>query len=333
MKMKLKKEEKCMMKKAGIMVCSILLVFGLVNSVLAKSYAGKKVLFIDSYHQGYAWSDGIERGIKKGLEGTGVELKVIRLDTKRNTSDAFIKEAGEKAKAVIETFKPDVVIAADDNATKSVILPFFKDGNLPFVFCGLNWDAGRYGFPCKNVTGMVEVAPVKELIEHLKPFAKGERLGYIGADVETNHKELDAYTKILGLQFTPYFTKDPEDFKKKFLELQGKVDMILIDSDGGLYKDTAADLEAFFVSNTKVPTGTCYDFMAPFALLAFSKVAEEQGMWSAGAALKILDGTAPSAIPVVTNKEGNLIINTKIAKSIGVEIPFEMLRSAARVIE
>jgi len=321
------------MKKAGIIVCSILLVFGLASLALSKSYAGKKVLYIDSYHEGYAWSDGIENGIKKGLEGTGVELKVVRMDTKRNTSDEFLKQAGEKAKAAIEAFKPDVVIAADDNSAKAVIVPFYKDGNLPFVFCGLNWDAGRYGFPCKNVTGMVEVAPVKELIEHLKPFAKGEKLGYIGADVETNHKELEAYKTILGLQFEPSFSKDPEDFKKKFLELQGKVDMILIDSDGGLYKDAAADLEAFFISNTKVPTGTCYDFMAPFALLAFSKVAEEQGMWSAGAALKILDGTAPTAIPVVSNKEGNLIINTKIAKSLGVQIPFEMLQSAARVIE
>jgi len=321
------------MKKAGIIVCSILLVFGLADLALAKSYAGKKVLFIDSYHEGYAWSDGIEKGIKKGLEGTGVELKVVRMDTKRNTSEEFLKQAGEKAKAAVEAFKPDVVIAADDNSAKAVIVPFYKNGNLPFVFCGLNWDAGRYGFPCKNVTGMVEVAPVKELIEHLKPFAKGEKLGYIGADVETNHKELEAYKTILGLQFEPSFSKDPADFKKKFLELQGKVDMILIDSDGGLYKDAAADLEAFFVSNTRVPTGTCYDFMAPFALLAFSKVAEEQGMWSAGAALKILDGTAPTAIPVVSNKEGNLIINTKIAKSLGVQIPFEMLQSAARVIE
>jgi hypothetical protein len=199
------------------------------------------------------------------------------MDTKRNTSAEFLKQAGEKVKAVIEAFKPDVVIAADDNSSKTVIVPFCKDSNPPFVFCGLNWDAGRYGFPTKNITGMVEVAPVKELLEHLKPYAKGNRLGVIGADVETNHTETDASKKILGLQFEAYYSKDVADFKKGFLELQGKVDMLLIDSDGGLYNSAADDLKAFFLANTKVPTGTCYDFMTPYAFLGFAKLAERAG--------------------------------------------------------
>ena len=51
--------------------------------------AEKKVLFIDSYHEGYDWSDGITRGVKSVLEGSGVNLKVIRMDTKRNNSEEF----------------------------------------------------------------------------------------------------------------------------------------------------------------------------------------------------------------------------------------------------
>ena len=52
-------------------------------------YMGKKILFVDSYHQGYEWSDGIEAGLRHGLEGAGVELKIVRMDTKRNTDDEF----------------------------------------------------------------------------------------------------------------------------------------------------------------------------------------------------------------------------------------------------
>jgi ABC-type uncharacterized transport system substrate-binding protein len=115
--------------------------------------------------------------------------------------------------------------------------------------------------------------------------------------------------------------------------LQQKTDIVIIDSDGGLYKDNAADMKAFVESNTKKPTGASYDFMASYAFITFAKVAQEQGQWSGEAALKILSGTAPSDIPIVKNKEGQLIINVRIAKSLGVEIPFELLEAAATIIE
>ena len=111
------------MKKAVAGLLAVLLVLSFSGVVMAKSYAGKKVLFVDSYHQGYAWSDGITSGIKSVLESKGVELKIIQMDTKRNTSEDFKKEAAAKAKSVIESFHPDVVIAADDNASKYLIAP------------------------------------------------------------------------------------------------------------------------------------------------------------------------------------------------------------------
>ena len=70
------------------------------------NYAGKKVLFVNSYHEGYEWSDGIEAGLQDILKGSGVELEFVRLDTKRNPTDEFGREAGIKAKAEIEAFKP-----------------------------------------------------------------------------------------------------------------------------------------------------------------------------------------------------------------------------------
>ncbi len=312
-------------------ICLVMACF--VGPAFGKSYNGKKVMFIDSYHEGYAWSDGITRGVKTALDGSGVELKVVRLDTKRNTSDDFKKEAALKAKAEIEAFKPDVVIAADDNAAKFLIEPYFKNDKLPFVFCGLNWDAAVYGMPYSNTTGMVEVTPIPQLIDQLKPYAKGSRLGMIAPDLLTARKEAENYKKVFGYDVTAYYAKDLEDWKKGFLELQGQVDMLIVDSDGGLYNDKADELRAFVESNTKIPTGSAYDFMAPLALISYAKVAEEQGLWSGGAALEILDGAAPNTIAIVQNKEGSLIINARIAKALGVNIAYELIASADKVIE
>ena len=321
-----------MKKLIGLMLCMMLVVsFSIVPS--EASYSGKKVLFIDSYHEGYAWSDGITNGIKSVIDGKGITLKIVRMDTKRNTSDDFKKEAALKAKAVIEDFKPDVVIAADDNASKFLIEPYFKNSSVPFVFCGVNWDASVYGYPYKNATGMVEVTPVPQLLEQLKIYAKGDRIGFLAPELLTARKEAENYRKVFGLTVTDYYAKDFEDYKKGFVELQKKVDILLLDSDGGLYQDKADELKSFVEANTKVSTGTTYDFMANYALIDFAKIAEEQGSWSAAAALKILDGVSPSSIAIVQNKEGKLIINTRIAKTLGVEIPFEVIQSAQTVIE
>jgi hypothetical protein len=126
------------MKRSSTSMFTFLLLLCFSTLAAAGDLKGKKVLFIDSYHEGYEWSDGITKGVKQVLDGKGIELKIVRMDTKRNGGEEFKKQAGEKAKAAIEEFKPDVVIAADDNASKYIIVPFFKDSPLPFVFCGVN---------------------------------------------------------------------------------------------------------------------------------------------------------------------------------------------------
>ena len=308
-----------MKKFTAILICFMLCLF-FSSTSYSKKYEGKKVLFIDSYHKGYAWSDGINKGVERGLKNSGVQLKVIRMNTKRNPDVAFKKKAAQKAKKVIEQFRPDVVIAADDNASKFLVKPYYKDADLPFVFCGVNWDAKVYGYPYSNVTGMVEVAPIPQLIQQMQLWAKGDRIGFLGPDILTAKKEAQNYKKVFGLDVKAYYAKDYNDWKTGFAKLQNEVDMLIIASDGGLYNDHAKELEAFVRSKTRIPTGACYDFMIPYALVGVIKVAEEQGKWSAATALKILGGTSPSKIPIVRNKRAKLVLNKKIGDAMGVDL-------------
>lgn len=318
--------------KATRLILTALLMLALVPSVMAQ-YAGKRILHIDSYHKGYAWSDGMERGIEAVLNGTGVDYRVHFMDTKRNGSEDFKAKAAEAAKAEIEQFKPDVVIATDDNAAKYVIVPFYKGGNQPFVFAGLNWDASLYGFPTSNVTGMVEVSPVPQLLEQLRPFAKGERVGHLAADTTSAHKEGEFIAKIFGLELVEYYATDMADWKQGFKEIQGKVDMLIVGNSAGIpdWNDDAA--AAFAEAETQVPTGATQEFMSRFAMITFAKVAAEQGEWAAQSALKVLDGTKPGDIPVVQNERGVLIINARIATGLQADVPFDLIASASHVIE
>jgi ABC-type uncharacterized transport system substrate-binding protein len=71
----------------------------------------------------------------------------------------------------------------------------------------------------------------------------------------------------------------------------------------------------------------------PYAMVGYLKIGEEQGEWAANATLKILDGAKPSDIPIAKNKKGNLILNAKIAEKAGVQLPYDLIQSASKVIE
>lgn len=321
------------MRRLHVPLLTILLVLIISSLSTAADFTGKKVLFIDSYHEGYPWSDGITRGVQQTLDGTGIELKVIRMDTKRNKEEAFKKAAAEKAKAVIESFKPDVVIAADDNASKFLIKPFYKDVALPFVFCGVNWDASNYGFPYKNVTGMVEVAGVKELLDTLKPYAKGDRIALLSDDTTSSRKNVDNYKNVLGVDLTEFLVNDMAEWKEAFKKIQGEFDMLIVENVIGINDFNAKAAEAFAIANAKIPSGAVQEENIPYALLGYLKVAEEQGEWSANAALKILGGTSPADIPIVKNQKGSLVVNARIMAATGIELPYELIESADKIIE
>lgn len=295
----------------------------------APSYTGKRILFINSYHEGYEWSDGVEKGIHSILDDSGAEVKFVRMDTKRNPEESFAKQAGKQVKAEIDAFKPDVVIAADDNAQKYVIVPFYKGSSLPVVFAAVNWDASAYGFPTSNVTGMIEVELPGQLVEQLKAYAQGDRLAYLTVDSETERKVVDIYNqRFFNGQMKTYWVKTQDDFQKAYRQAQDEVDILFMGNNAGSDRWNPAEMEKFILENTRIPSGSINSWMAPYSLVTLAKVPEEHGEWAAKAALQILDGARPTDIPVVENKKGKLILNLPLAEKLGAVFAPSMLKNA-----
>ena len=313
----------------------------LIETASLISAEHRRVLYVNSYHKGYIWSDNIEKGLLKALGGqashdgefdtsnSDIDLKFFRMDTKLNTSEDFKKDAALSAKKIIDKWQPDIVLTSDDNAAKYLIVPYYKNSPIPFVFCGLNWDASGYGFPFKNTTGMVEINPVLETIDILRNYAKGDRLGFIGAKVLSEEKELHHFQEVLKINFAAgSLVSDFDEWKREYIKLQDKVDMLIWLAPMGIdgWNDELAD--QFILENTKIPSGGTGDNNVRFALLGKVKIAEEQGWWLGKTALRILDGTSPADIPLTTNKESRIYLNMQLAKKIGVIFPIELLEKA-----
>ena len=289
---------------------------------------GRKILWVSSYHEGYEANDDIERGIRAVLKDKAVQLQVLHMDTKRNDAEEFGRQAGLRAFAMVKEFAPDVVIASDDNAQKYLVVPYLLNTGIPIVFCGVNWDASIYGYPAKNVTGMVEVDLI-ELFEHLQRHARGTRIGYLGGNVETERKVIDIYNRrFFKGTMKSYLVTSMDEFKTAFLKAQEEVDMLYISNYTGITDWDRIEAELFLGRHTRIPTGSHHGFMAPYVVFVVAKIMEEHGTYAATTALRILEGASPEEIPLSENSRAELILNLRMAEAASIVPPLALLRTA-----
>lgn len=313
----------------------------LLQSSHLVSGASTRVLFVNSYHKGYKWSDDIEKGLLKALginsedesgleyQNATLDVRIFRMNSKLQHEEEQIKRAALEAKQLIDTWRPDLVIACDDNAARYLIQPFYSGGSLPVVFCGVNYDAGVYGFPAENMTGMVEVENLEDTVSMLRTYARGDRIGYIGADDRSNRKSLKFHEDMLGIEYVDgSLVATFSEWKREFERLQSVVDILIIFNPVGIRGWNGDEVEAFLLENISIPTGAVGDSEVRFSLLGNVKIAEEQGWWAGKTALRILGGEIPQSIPVTRNKEATLYLNMGFANKLGIKFPVDLLERA-----
>ncbi len=308
-------------KEAGEKTITGLTVFNVLE--------GKKVLWVDSYNEGFPWADGTLDGIKSILYDTAVELEIYRMDNKEHPGEADKIASGKEAKEVFDRVQPDVVIASDDIAQEYFVVPYLKGGDVPVIFTGVNWDASSYGYPTETITGMVEVEPLNELLDYMKEYSNGNKLVFLSADSETERKIVEIYEdRFFYGGLDSVLVDNYDEFESEFLRLQEEYDMIYFGSYGGISGWDDDTAEKFLLENTKVVTGSRSDYMSKFVLITVGKIPEEQGEYAAMTALNILNGESPVNIPVVTNKKSVVILNLKIAEKMHVDFSPYLIKIA-----
>lgn len=315
---------------SGIAFAVCLAVGALGSSAQA---AAKKCLFVSSYHQGYEHSDQIEAGLRSTLEGH-CEIRQFDMDSKRRSTEPDKLRSAQEAKAIIEEWKPDIVIAADDNAVKYLIQPFYKGHELPFVFCGLNWTASEYGLPYSNATGMIEVAPVGDMLERAERFVPTfRRAFYLGADILSEEKNLKRFQRAaeqLDFALDYALVGSTEEWVKAYARAQ-EYDLVIMGSRNGInHWNHQMALDAVLKSTRRISL-TNHGWMMPYTILGMTKVSREQGEWAGKTAIEILGGTKPGTIPVVPNRQHDIWINNRILDATGLRLPTELMRKGKRI--
>lgn len=104
--------------------------------------------------------------------------------------------------------------------------------------------------------------------------------------------------------------------------------MIILLNPQGLVGFDMKTAQQFVERNSRIPSGSYVPWMAKMSLLGITLIPEEQGVWAAQAALKILSGQSVHNIPITRSRDGKLFINLKIAEKLGITFKSSLLKVA-----
>lgn len=343
---------------------SLALIIGLSMVSFAHGVSQKKRIFVvSSYNREYLWSQSTQQGLVASLlkyhyldtpqqadaftkvdyvESSRAVIKKEWMNTKRSNSQSEIAVTTQRIMKILLDFHPDLVMLGDDNAAHYIGNQLL-DTATPVVFWGVNGLPLKYGLvdsmdrPGHNVTGVWQQGYHKESLELLHrvvPAAK--TFAILACDSETSRpwvKQIQTMARNdqLPLELVDTVaTNSFEEFKKRALELAGKVDAFFV-----LNHDTMKDPQGnhvdmlvvgkWYLENIVKPEATDQDqFVREGMLLTANDYGYNQSYLAFEMAYDILEqGLNPGRMRPKTPAEGPLMINTKRAAVLGVHLDEE----------
>lgn len=267
------------------------------------------VLLLQSYHQGYKWSDELGRGVMEVLQDD-VEVHIEYMDTKKYYSPEYLERIRNYLKIKSESIDFKLIIAADNNAFEFMRL--YREeiyGDIPLVFTGVNFLNRENLVGMKNVTGISEENDFRKTLELMKElFPQRRKLVCILDQTVTGlaiRKGLDAVLPSFEEEFDSIEIWSDISMEElvRDLELLGDdfiVFTILFQKDNrGEYFEYNHS-NAIIGSAANAPVFGAWDFQFPYGIIGgYLLRGSEQGREAGLMARRILEGEDIRSIPIL----------------------------------
>jgi len=271
----------------------------------------KKILYLNSYHNGYAWSDQILEGMRAALDKSTLpyDMQIEYMDSKRFAEpdmDAVLQRL-YKDKYRNPSF--DAIIVSDDFAFQ-FILKFQKSlfPGIPVIFCGVNDFDPTMLLDHKNMTGVVEYPDFETNIRlSLQLSPEATRMVVIG-DYSLTGQAIRKQIQKAAAKFRNHIIFEywdvrtlPELFEKT-ATLTEKDLIFLIPIYLGTEKQVYSVEEVCEILSKRlpVPIYSAWRFMLGYGIIGGKlHSGQGEGALAAKMALQIMSGETPSQIPVV----------------------------------
>ena len=250
-------------------------------------------------------------------------------------SERFVEIAAEFVR-----LKADVIVTTGP----AVLAVKQATSVIPIVFATANDPVGTgmvvsLAQPGGNVTGTsiqnTETAGkrldlLRELIPGLRRLAIIGNVGYPAAALEMG--EVAAAAKRMGLEATTLEIRRAEDIASVFEPIKGKAEALYVCTDALVYTNWSRINT--LVLGARLPTmHGAREYIDAGGLMSYGPNLLDLWRRAGDNVDKILRGAKPADMPVEQPTKFELVINLKIAKALGLEVPPTLLARADEVIE
>jgi putative ABC transport system substrate-binding protein len=277
-------------------------------------------------------------GFRQGLRELGyVEGKNIVIDWRRGETSQELRSLAE---ALVKG-KVNVIVTTGTPATRAAMQ---GTATIPVVFAGIG-DPIASGFamslakPGRNGTGVsvfaAELYPKRlELLHRLAP--KARRITWLinssNPLTATFLEETEMATRTLGIQLQTLDARNTRELDAVLRSLdKNPPEAILVGGD--LLYLAHKEKVAAAVRKSRVPAIFTSDgYHEHGALMSYGPSLREAGRLAAVYVDKILTGASPSELPIQQISRYELIIDLRLARELGIDVPRELLVRADKVI-
>ena len=290
----------------------------------------KTILYLNSYHDGYQWSDTILDGIRKEIERSpyNIELQVEYMDAKKYHIGPVIDGllALYKEKFIDEDF--DVVLVSDDDALNFSLeyrAELFPD--IPIVFCGVN-DLDDKDLGSGNLTGVVEAFDLSGTLDiALKLHPQRRRMIVVGDTSTAGLAIKNQIEELLpeyhqNLEVSYWMQMSLEEVQQRVAALPDDVFLFFIpyyQEIGNRFYSAEEVMEAIY-RHSRVPLYTAWEFLLDHGAVGGKMISGlEHGRQATLMALRILDGERADSIPVSLRPHGVYLFDFEVMEKLGID--------------
>ena len=316
----------------------------------------KNILVLNSYHEGYKWTDSIMRGLRDRLakSSLAINLYVEYLDTKRFPDRTYWRPLSNSLSTKYQTTPFDLIITTDNNALEFLFQHrdrFYPE--TPVVFCGLNNFKPEMIENQRNVTGIAEATDLKQTIDlalHLHPNTK--KIIFIASSAKSsvlNLEQLEELRPTLKSHLAIEVWKDHtiEENEKKSQQLKANALLFIIGRSRNLkgkYLNTV-QMGQRVSAASPVPIYSLWNFYIGTGIVGGKLVnGRDQGRVAGDLALKVLNGIPVDEIPVITEtptsymfdylqlKRFNIAMDVLPDNSIVINKPYSFYEASKKIV-